>query len=85
MFTWIKSLFGLDVPDTPVIAQEPKEEKTKAQKKTSTKKETKTQKPKGNELNQFTKKELLEIARIHDIPANASLKKSELIKRIKNG
>lgn len=35
MFKWLKSLFGFDVPDTPVIAEKPKKAPAK---KTATKK-----------------------------------------------
>ena len=59
MIKWLKSLFGFDVPDTPVIAQEPVKEEPKAHvgkvtkvepapeiKKSEPKKKTTTAKPK---------------------------------------
>jgi len=75
MFNWLKKLFGSDVPDTPVIAQEPVKKTTK---KTATKKKT----AKVN-LDAMSKTELLALAKEKGVKANASLKKAELVERLK--
>jgi mannitol-specific phosphotransferase system IIBC component len=59
-------------------------EKPKAKKKTSKKKPSQ-KKLQDETLNAMNKKELLEVAKLHNIKANASLKKDEIIQRIKNG
>ena len=84
MFKWLKSLFGFDVPDTPVIAQEsaPKAEKKPAAikaKKTTTKKADKV------DLDSMKKDELLAHAKKNGVKANASMNKAALIAAIKNG
>ena len=75
MFNWLKKLFGSDVPDTPVIAQEPVK---KTVKKTATKKKTAKV-----DLDGMSKTELLALAKKKGVKANASLKKAELVKRLK--
>ena len=91
MIKWLKSLFGFDVPDTPVIAQEAPKAKPKAApakkttKKIAPKTKKTTKKVDTTHLEAMTKKELLEVAKLHDIKANASLSKAELVKRVKNG
>jgi len=106
MFNWLKKLFGSDVPDTPVIAQEPVKEVPKAHigkvtkvelapelkksqpKKTATKKaapktnKTKTEKV---DLDSMNKTQLLAEAKKRGVKANASLKKNEILEKIKNG
>jgi len=60
--------------------------KKKPAKKTTKKKTaTKQKKLQDETLNAMTKKELLEVAKVHGIKANASLSKSELVDRVKNG
>lgn len=96
MFTWLKKLFGTDVPDTPVIAQQPKEEvqsqvskkveqvkpiaKTKKQIKKTT-----TKKTASVDLDSMKKNELLDHAKAKGVKANASMNKAALIDAIKNG
>ena len=90
MFNWLKKLFGSDIPDTPVIAQEPKEEAPKAAVGKVTKVEgnipakpkAKKTKAKSVDLNAMTKKDLLALAKEKGVKANASLSKDELIKRL---
>lgn len=102
MFNWLKKLFGSDIPDTPVIAQEPIKEEPKAHvgkvtkvepapelKKSEPKKKT-TAKPKKAkaekvDLDSMNKTQLLAEAKKRGIKANASLKKEEVLERIKNG
>jgi len=98
MFTWLKKLFGTDVPDTPVIAQQPKEEaqshvgkvvkvepvKSVAKTKKQTKK-TATKKTAKVDLDSMKKNELLDHAKANGIKANASMNKAALIDAIKNG
>jgi len=88
MFTWLKKLFGSDVPDTPVIAQAPKEEakshiskvvKVEQTKKPATKKAAKV------DLDSMKKNELLAHAKAKGIKANASMNKAALLEAIKNG
>jgi hypothetical protein len=101
MFNWLKKLFGSDVPSTPVIAQEPAQEEVKAHvgkvtkvepapelKKSAPKKSTaKPKKAKAEkvDLDSMNKSQLLEEAKKRGIAANASLKKNEILERIKNG
>ena len=93
MIKWLKSLFGFEAPLEPTL-QADKDTVEKAQKKTAakpaakktTKKKTTSKKKVQDEaLNAMTKKELLEVAKIHGIKANASLSKAELVDRVKNG
>ena len=107
MFTWLKKLFGFDVPDTPVIAQETKPEPVKSTvgkvvsvepdpalkkaepKKAATKPKKaaakKTAKAEKVDLDSMNKSQLLEEAKKRGVKANASLKKDEILERIKNG
>ena len=100
MLKWLKSLFGFDTPDTPVIAQEPvkapepkveqakpvaepkKQAKKPAAKKTATKKSAKKE---AGDLDSMNKTQLLAEAKKRGVKANASLKKDEILERIKNG
>jgi hypothetical protein len=99
MIKWLKSLFGFDTPDTPVIAQEPVKTvapelkvetpapvaKTKTQaKKPATKKKTAT-KAASSDLDAMNKTQLLAEAKKRGVKANASLKKAEILEAIKNG
>ena len=95
MFKWLTKLFsGTSVPEvineamipapSTVAAPTTAPTKKKTTKKTATKKTT-TKKVQNEALEAMTKTELLEVAKLHSIKANASLKKSELIERIKNG
>jgi hypothetical protein len=95
MFNWLKSLFGFDTPDTPVIAQEPepkveqakpvakpkKQAEKPAAKKTATKKSTKKE---TVDLDSMNKTQLLAEAKKRGVKANASLKKDEILERIKS-
>ena len=100
MFNWLKKLFGSDVPDTPVIAQDPKPEAkshvgkvTKVEpspnlKKSEPKKSApKTKKAKAEkvDLDSMNKTQLLAEAKKRGVKANASLKKDEILNKIKNG
>lgn len=94
MLNWLKSILGVSSTakaETPVVeapkveqaktvAKPKKQAKKPATKKTATKKAAAT-----TDLNAMTKKELLEVAKVHGIKANASLSKSELVERVKNG
>ena len=88
MFTWIKRLFGYDVPDTPVIAQNSLKEDLKEvyvadkPKKTAVKK---TKKKAKVDLDSMKKNELLAHAKANGIKANASMNKAALVDAIKNG
>jgi hypothetical protein len=98
MFNWLKKLFGSDVPETPVIAQEPKKEvksqvgkvvkvePAPAPKKSAPKKAKKTATKKADkvDLDSMNKSQLLEEAKKRGVKANASLKKDEILERIKN-
>ena len=81
MIKWLTNLFkGTSVPE--VINEIHKE--TPAPKKTTTKKKPATKAAKID-LDSMSKTLLLDYAKANGIKANASLKKAELIKRIKNG
>jgi len=97
MIKWLKSLFGFDTPDTPVIAQEPVKapepkveqakpvaEPKKQAKKPATKK-TATKKSAKVDLDNMSKKDLLAHAKANGIKANASMNKAALVTAIKNG
>ena len=87
MIKWLKSLFGFDVPDTPVITQAPAPKaetkpaaiKAKKTTKTATKKTAKV------DLDSMKKDELLAHAKKNGIKANASMNKAALLEAIKNG
>jgi len=89
MFNWLRKLFGqdipatilMDAPDSPVVdtPTEVKEEPKKAKKKTATKKS------KVVDLDSMNKTQLLTEAKKRGVKANASLKKDEILERIKNG
>ena len=98
MFTWLKKLFGSDVPDTPVIAQAPKEEvKSHVGKVVKVEQATVPAKPKKQskkpatkktakvDLDSMKKNELLAHAKANGVKANASMNKAALIDAIKNG
>jgi hypothetical protein len=91
MFKWLKRLFSGSVTSTgkPVVTEsvtsveEPAKEALKEvyeadkpKKKTKAKKET-------VDLDSMTKKDLLALAKERGIKANASLKKAEIIERLK--
>jgi hypothetical protein len=92
MINWLKSLLGIGkiVPHDTMTVDEYKQHVEEAKKPAAPKKKTTTKKQsaKTNQdkvLNAMTKKELLEVAKVHGIKANASLSKAELVKRVKNG
>ena len=92
MFTWLKKLFGTDVPDTPVIAQHPKEEvQSQVSKKVeqvepiAKPKKPAIKKTASVDLDSMKKNELLDHAKANGIKANASMNKAALIDAIKNG
>ena len=90
MFTWFKKLLGLDMPDTPVIAQvAPKVEKVEQAKPVAKpKKQAKKPAPKKVatvDLDSMKKNELLAHAKEKGIKANASMNKAALLDAIKNG
>ena len=91
MFTWLKNLFGskqepleltpemrVEEPVALEAEQAEKPAKPKKQTKKSAKKET-------VDLNSLNKTELLAEAKKRGVKANASLKKEEILERIKNG
>jgi len=82
MFNWLKKLFGSNIPDTPVIAQEPVVEVKPSVKTTAKPKKAKSEKV---DLESMNKTQLLAEAKKRGIKANASLKKDEVLARIKNG
>ena len=96
MFTWLKKLFGSDVPDTPVIAQEPKKEvkshvgkvvkveqaQAPAKPKKQAKKPAATKAAKVD-LDSMKKNELLAHAKANGVKANASMNKAEILAAIK--
>ena len=97
MLTWLKKLFGFDVPDTPVIAQEPKKEEVKSQvgkvvkveqdkpvaKPKKQAKKPATKKAAKVDLDSMKKNELLAHAKANGIKANASMNKAEILAAIK--
>ena len=96
MFTWLKKLFGTDVPDTPVIAQAPKEEvKSHVGKVVKVEQATVPAKPKKQakkpatkktakvDLDSMKKNELLAHAKANGVKANASMNKAEILAAIK--
>ena len=92
MINWLKSLLGIGkiVPHDTMTVDEYKQHVEEAKKPAAPKKKATTKKnsAKTNQdkvLNAMTKKELLEVAKVHGIKANASLSKAELVKRVKNG
>ena len=90
MFNWLRKLFGSDISDIPVIAQVPvveEQAETVAKPKTQAKKPAAKPKTKkaSVDLDNMSKKELLAHAKANGIKANASLKKDELLERIKAG
>ena len=85
MIKWLKSLFGVKEAAPAPKEEAPKPKKATPAKIKATKKETKVKKAQDEALTAMTKSELLDVAKVHGIKANASLKKSELIERIKNG
>ena len=85
MLKWIKSLFGgktdeVKLPDESVTVTEVE----KPVKKRTTKKSTPKKKAPTDDLSAMSKVSLLALAKEKGIKANASLKKSEIIDRIKN-
>jgi len=96
MFTWLKKLFGSDVPDTPVISQAPKEETKshvgkvvkveQAKKPAKPNKQAKkpaTKKAAKVDLDSMKKNELLAHAKANGVKANASMNKAEILAAIK--
>ena len=92
MFTWLKKLFGSDVPDTPVIAQAVEKETVTstvgkvaevkgdipASKPKKTTKKSATKKAEAVDLDSLNKTQLLAEAKKRGVKANASLKKEEI-------
>ena len=91
MFNWLKNLFGskqetleltpemrVEEPVAPKAEQAKKPAKPKKQAKKPAKKET-------VDLDSLNKTQLLEEAKKRGVKANASLKKDEILERIKNG
>jgi hypothetical protein len=73
------------VEPVPVVEETKPAAKPKSQPKKTTAKKTTAKKPakqESNNLNAMTKKDLLALAKEKGIKANASLSKSELIKRL---
>ena len=90
MLKWLKSLFGFDTPDTPVIVKEPEPKveetvKPKTQAKKPATKKSATKKSEAADLDSMNKTQLLAEAKKRGVKANASLKKDEILERIKNG
>ena len=91
MINWLKKILGFSKPEpvAPVVESTPEPTAKKVTKpKTTKKKSTSTKKKgdgKGCDFDKLTKTQLLKEAKHRGIPANASLKKSELVARLKNG
>jgi len=85
MLNWLKNILGIgpSVPAAIEAAIPAPEEKPKPKTKKKTTAKSKTSDT--AHLEAMTKKELLEVAKVHGIKANASLSKAELVKRVKNG
>jgi hypothetical protein len=85
MLNWLKKILGIgpSVPAAVEAAIPAPEEKPKPKTKKKTTAKSKTSDT--AHLEAMTKKELLEVAKVHGIKANASLSKAELVKRVKNG
>jgi len=85
MFQWLKNLFSGDSKPTlerPVVT--PKVDAAPKAKK-STAITGKTKSKAKNDLESMTKPQLLEHAKKKGIKVNASAKKADLVKKIKNG
>jgi len=96
MLTWLKKLFGSDMPSTPEIAKaapapvakapEVKATETKAKAKPAKKAPAKkAQAGKGADLDSMNKRDLLALAKEKGVKSNASMNKADIIKAIKNG
>jgi hypothetical protein len=93
MFKWLKSLFGskqetLELTpemrvEEPTPVEKPKAEPAKKAEKKPTKK-TSTKKKASVDLDGMSKAALLAHAKANGIKANASLKKDEILERIKS-
>ena len=81
MFTWLKNLFGKK-SETLVLTQKVRVEETPKPTKKVKPKKVKT---KTADLDSMNKTQLLAEAKKRGIKANASLKKEEVLERIKNG
>jgi len=88
MFGWLKKLFGDDNATTlerpivtPTVEAKPK---TETKKKTTA---TTGRKPAGKtaDVDSMTKPQLIEHAKKKGVKVNASMKKADLVKKIKNG
>ena len=88
MFTWLKKIFGFDVPDTPVIAQQPKKQVksqvVKVVKVEQPKKATKKKTTNKVDLSSMSKNDLLAHAKKNGVKANASMKKADILAAINN-
>ena len=87
MLNWLKKILGIgpSLPAAIEAAIPAPEEKPKPKPKTKKKTTAKSKTSDTAHLEAMTKKELLEVAKVHGIKANASLSKAELVKRVKNG
>lgn len=87
MFEWLKKLFSEN--DAPTLERPIVTPTVEAKTKTATKKKSATtgRKPasKTVDLDAMTKPQLLEHAKKKGIKVNSSLKKADLVKKIKNG
>jgi hypothetical protein len=90
MFNWLKNLFG-SKQETLELTPEMRVEETiapkaeQAEKPAKTKKQAKRPAKKGTvDLDSLNKTQLLEEAKKRGVKANASLKKDEILKRLKD-
>lgn len=93
MFNWIKRLLGNNPPEEPttivvtapepLVLEDPVNEAPKP-KKTTAAKPKKTKKVETIDLDSMSKTQLLAEAKSRGIKANASLKKDEILERIKS-
>jgi len=89
MINWLKKLLGIGTSDPVVPAAEPAPAvEKKVSKPKTTKSSAKSTKKKGSgkgcDFNKLTKTQLLKEAKHRGIPANASLKKDEILARLKS-
>ena len=93
MLTWFKSIFGItpkreeaiaaNVTSTPLVLEDPVVEAPKPKKKAAPKPK-KTTKVESIDLDSLSKTQLLAEAKKRGIKANASLKKEEILDRIRS-
>jgi hypothetical protein len=87
MFGWLKKLFGDDNAPTlekPIVTPTVEAAKPKTKKKSTATTGRKTT-SKSADLDAMSKTQLIEHAKKKGVKVNASMKKADLVKKIKNG